>query len=122
MLELVLALLALAFGLLMLVFWSRTRALRAQLSELAFAKSSQSVRYGKLSEQFMPFLKEYPYDPQHFRFLGTPIDGVQFNDNEIVFLEFKAANGKLSERQRAVRALIADKRVRFEERRLSESS
>ncbi|HLD78091.1 MAG TPA: Holliday junction resolvase-like protein [archaeon] len=118
-LELLLAALAAVFLLIALFLGSRLFALRRQLAELAFAKSSQSVRYGKLSEQFMPFLKDYPYDPQQFRFLGTPVDGVQFNEDEIVFLEFKAANGRASEKQRSIRGLVEKKAVRFEERRIS---
>ena len=118
-LELLLAALAAVFLLIALFLGSRLFALRRQLAELAFAKSSQSVRYGKLSEQFMPFLKDYPYDPQQFRFLGTPVDGVQFNEDEIVFLEFKAANGRASEKQRSIRALVEQKKVRFEERRIT---
>src|SRR3989338_4886957 len=94
--------------------WSRLRTLGAAHGELQFAKQSQSVRYGKMSEQFMPFLKDYPYDPQQFRFLGTPVDGLQFNDDEIVFLGFKAASGRASEKQRSIRALGEQKAVRFQ--------
>ncbi len=119
MLELLLAAIAALFLLIALFLGTRLNTLRRQLTDLASAKNSQSVKYGKMSEQFMPFLKDYPYDSQHFRFLGTPIDGVQFNPDEIVFLEFKAANGKASEKQRAIRALVEKKAVRFEERRIS---
>ena len=119
------ALLAGIVGVLLLVafilLW-RLGALRRQLVELAFAKQSQSVKYGKLTEQFMPFLKEYPYDPQRFRFLGTPIDGVQFNEDSIVFVEFKAGKHALSEPQREVKELVERKRVRFEEFRVEEST
>lgn len=89
-----------------------------RLTEVHFQKRSLSSKYGKMTEQFLPFLADYPYDPQNFRFLGTPIDGVQFNDNEIVFLEFKVADSQLSQKQRAIRDLIKDRRVSFEELRL----
>ncbi len=85
-----------------------------RLSRVHFEKRSLSTKYGKLSEQFMPFLEHYPYDPQLFRFLGTPIDGIQFGEEEIVFLEFKAAGGALSPAQRRVRELIEERKVRFE--------
>lgn len=86
----------------------------ARLGQVHFEKRSLSSRYGKLSEQFMPFLAHYPYDPQLFRFLGTPIDGIQFTDEEIVFLEFKAAGGALSPRQKHIKELVEQGKTRFE--------
>lgn len=85
---------------------------------LAFQKSSLSSKYGKMSEQFMPFLKDYPYDSQNFRFLGSPVDGVQFCEDKIVFVEFKTATSRLSDRQRQIAELIWNKKVSFEEHRL----
>ncbi|MBW2562229.1 MAG: hypothetical protein JRE40_15440 [Deltaproteobacteria bacterium] len=78
-----------------------------------------SVRYGRLTEQFMPFLESYPYDPHDFRFLGTPIDGVQFTEEAIVLIEFKAAGSRLSNRQRAIKEMVEDGSVRFETHRIS---
>jgi len=89
------------------------------ITQLDKQKRSQSIRYGKLAEQFMPFLETYPYDPQDFRFLGTPIDGVQFTEDAIVFVEFKAADSQLSQRQRAIRKMVEEGAVRFEVHRLS---
>ena len=89
--------------------------LAKKLSAVSFQKSSLSSRYGKLSEQFMPFLKDYPYNPQQFRFLGSPIDGVQFEDDKIVFVEFKAADSHLSERQKKIKVLVDSKKVEFRE-------
>ena len=82
-------------------------------------KRSQSIRYGKLTEQFMPFLETYPYDPHDFRFLGTPIDGVQFTEDAIVLIEFKAAGSQLSQRQRTIKKMVEDGAVRFEVHRMS---
>src|SRR4030065_901860 len=84
--------------------------LKLNHSDLASKKQSQSTRYGKMTEQFLPFLKEYPYDENRFRFLGNPIDGVQFTDDGIIFIEFKAANSRLSSEQKRVKNLIEDKK------------
>jgi len=92
--------------------------LRSGLSEALSRKQSLSVRYGKMTEQFFPFLADYPYDPQRFRFLGSPIDGVQFNDDSVVFIEFKAAGSALSHGQKKIRDLIDEKKVKFEEIRI----
>ena len=89
------------------------------ITELDKKKRSQSIRYGKLTEQFMPFLETYPYDPQDFRFLGTPIDGVQFTDEAIVLVEFKAAGSQLSQRQRTIKRMVEEGAVRFEVHRMS---
>ena len=89
------------------------------LAQLDSQKRSQSVRYGKLTEQFMPFLESYPYDPHDFRFLGTPIDGVQFTEDSIVLIEFKAADSRLSNRQRAIKKIVEEGAVRFEIHRVS---
>lgn len=103
----ILFILALAFFLL----WRRVVLI---LKETKFAKRSLSSRYGKLSEQFMPFLKNYPYDSQNFRFLGAPIDGMQFENDKIIFLEFKAADSGLTLTQKNIRRLIEKRKVFFE--------
>jgi len=97
------------------ILWRRSSARHA---EVAFSKASLSSKYGKMSEQFMPFLKDYPYDPQNFRFLGTPIDGIQFCDDKIVFIEFKTNSSQLSPRQKQVAQNIWQKKVEFEEHRI----
>jgi len=86
--------------------------------DLASKKQSQSVHYGKMTEQFLPFLKSYPYDENRFRFLGNPIDGIQFTDDGIIFIEFKAANSQLSASQKKIKSLVENKKVYFEEYRV----
>ncbi|MBI4021534.1 MAG: endonuclease [Candidatus Aenigmarchaeota archaeon] len=90
------------------------RHLRRQVSRLAFDKLSQAARHGRMAEQFLPFAASYPYDPQEFRFLGSPIDGVQFSPEKIVLVEFKAG-GRLSVRQREIKRLVEAGKVTFEE-------
>ena len=85
-----------------------------RLKREEFRKRSQSSRYGKLTEQFLPLVDSFPWDPGNFRFLGTPIDGVQFEDDRIILVEFKAANSQLSRRQRHIRDLVNDGKVGFE--------
>jgi predicted Holliday junction resolvase-like endonuclease len=89
------------------------------IAELDKQKRSQSIRYGKLAEQFMPFLESYPYDPHDFRFLGTPIDGIQFTEDAIILVEFKAADSQLTQRQRTIKRIIEEGDVRFEIYRMS---
>lgn len=105
----------LAFLLLMLYLYRRAWK---ELAEMKFSKQSLSSKYGKMTEQFMPFVKDYPYDPQGFRFIGTPVDGVQFEPDKVVFVEFKSAGGKLSAKQKGVRDIVEKKKVGFREFRI----
>jgi len=93
--------------------------IRKLLMEALSKKQSLSTKYGRMSEQFMPFLRTYPYDEQNFRFLGTPVDGVQFNDDGIVFVEFKTSGSKLTPKQKSIKDMIERKKVRFDEIRMS---
>lgn len=66
----------------------------------------------------MPFLEQYPYNPDCFRFLGNPIDGVQFEEDKIIFMEFKTGSSQLSQNQKRIREIVDKKRVEFEEFRI----
>ncbi|MEK6957434.1 MAG: Holliday junction resolvase-like protein [archaeon] len=103
-----------------LVFFlmKRLSSLEGVLSELKFSKSSQSVKYGKMTEQFVPFTKDFPFNPENFRFLGNPIDGIVFEENKIIFAEFKAGSSQLSEKQRRVKELVEKKKVEWFEHRI----
>jgi len=113
MLEIFLAIIAIALGIAAWLFWRQSSELRQELSELQFAKSSQSVKYGKLSEQWIPLSESFPYNAESFRFLGSPIDGVAFEDDKIVFCEFKANKAGLSERQKKIKELVKERKVEW---------
>ena len=78
-------------------------------------QSSLSTVYGRISEQWFPLMDRYPYDSQGFRFIGTPVDGVQFEEDRIVFCEFKTNQSALSPVQRQIRDLVQSGRVYWEE-------
>lgn len=83
-----------------------------------FQRHSLASKYGKMTENFMPFLADYPYDAHNFRFIGNPIDGISFEDDKVVFIEFKTASSRLTPKQMQIRELIENRRVTFEEHRL----
>ncbi len=83
-----------------------------------FRRRSLSVKYGKSVEEFAPFMEKYKYNPSNFRFIGSPIDGVQFEDDKIIFMEFKSSSSKLSEKQKRIKELIKRGKVFFEEFRI----
>ena len=82
-------------------------------NQLVYQKKSSEVRLGKTVENVAPFFDEWPYDPGNFRFLGNPIDGISFNDDEIVFVEIKTGMSRLSKNQIKVKSLIKDGKVKF---------
>mgnify|MGYP001579501732 CR=1 FL=1 len=96
----------------------RTIELELRLNDTISRKQSLSTKYGKMTEQFMPFLETYPYDKQNFRFIGSPIDGVQFEKDKIIFVEFKAGEHQISVNQKLVRELVEHGKVKFEEFRI----
>lgn len=91
--------------------------LRDELASLRFSKQSQSVKYGQLTEQWIPFSKNFPYNAQNFRFIGKPIDGISFEDDKVVFVEFKSNKSQLNDSQKRVRELVEKKKVEWLELR-----
>lgn len=92
--------------------------LRRRLRRLDAAKRSQSARYGRTTEHFAPFMDHWPWDPRGFRFIGDPIDGIQFTDDGLVIVEIKAAGSRLSPVQRRIRDHVAAGRVAWREVRI----
>ena len=75
---------------------------------------SQSVKFGQISEQFIPLHNLFPWDSKQFRFLGSPIDGIQFEEDQIIQVEFKSGNSDLTTKQRKIRNLVQNGKVDFQ--------
>lgn len=94
------------------------RRLEMALNVLEAERSRQrslSASYGRITEQWFPLMDGYPYDSQNFRFLGTPVDGVQFEEDKIIFVEFKSGRAELSAVQRKLKKAVESGRVYWEE-------
>ena len=99
------------------LWWSGKRYRR----EVDRKQRGDRVVRGLISEQFAPFtetFQELGWDPQEFKFLGRPVDGVQFQEDEIIIVEFKTGNADLSSKQRHIKDLVDRRQVRFQEVRL----
>ncbi len=94
---------------------NKLKKLQQMHDELAFEHRSKIVKHGKSFEQFFPFMSNYPYDPNHFRFIGSPIDGLSFEDDKIVFLEFKTGTSQLNNNQKRVKDQVNNKKVKWKE-------
>lgn len=97
---------------------SKFFSLKEELASIQYLKRSQSVKYGQLTEQWIPFSTKYPFDSQNFRFIGNPIDGVSFEEDKIVFVEFKTNLSRLSDSQKKIRDLVLDKKIEWLELRI----
>ena len=86
---------------------------KSSASELKSRIRSQSTRYGQITEQFLPLVEAYPWDSKQFRFLGTPIDGIQFEEDKIVLVEFKSSSSQMSVKQRKIKELVEQGKVEF---------
>ena len=93
---------------------NKISTLQKNLTKTTSDKISLSTKYGQISEEFFPLEQSYPYNSKDFKFLGNPIDGIQFNEDKIILVEFKTNNSKLSTKQRHIRNLINNKQVEFE--------
>jgi predicted Holliday junction resolvase-like endonuclease len=115
----------------------RLRLEHASEVELATRRSvnqSRSTLKGQIAEQMAPLLAGFAYEPADARFLGDPIDYVVFRGRtrfgdpeqdldglEVVLLEIKQGQSKLSPIQRAIADAVEAGRVRFEICRIADN-
>lgn len=104
------------------VLWWKARYTGA-LRRDAVARSA-AVTMGKVSEQLLPFLPDFPFNPRDARFLGSPVDLVVFDGlaedavRRVVLVEVKTGTAGLSARERLIRDAVRDGRVEWLELRL----
>jgi len=87
---------------------------------------SQAVIIGKVTEHFVPYLPDFPFNPRDARFIGSPVDFIVFDGmsdeqvKEVVFVEVKTGQSPaLTTRQRQIRNAVQSGRVRWKEIRIS---
>jgi len=97
------------------------KALEEDYNKLLHQKKSSEVRLGKVAENMAPFFSCWPYDPNTFRFLGNPVDGIQFTNDEIIFIEIKTGKARLSDSQKWIKKLIQEKKVSFASFKIGEN-
>ena len=84
-------------------------------------KQSRAVLTGQFSEQIAPYMPYFPYKPTEARFIGKPVDFVVFKGmdekkiSEVVFVEVKSGNSKLSQQEKNLKETIKNKKVKFVE-------
>ena len=89
--------------------------------------TSRATIKGRIAEQFAPMLPEFEYLPSDAKFLGDPIDYVIFDGYtewrdgnlpaeqiEVILMDIKSGNARLSKGQIAIEQAVNQGRVRFE--------
>ena len=89
--------------------------LKSKITNLDSNLRSNAVKQGLTLEQWIPISENYPWDHRNFRFLGDPIDGIQFENNKILLVEFKSGNSRMSNKQKAIQQLVENGKVEFVE-------
>jgi len=82
-------------------------------------KKQSEIRLGQIAEQFVPFIENFSYDPKKARFIGSPIDLVVFDDEEIIFLEIKTGKSQLNANQRRIKKQVEEKKIKWDVIRVS---
>ncbi|MBI4452307.1 hypothetical protein HY637_02680 [Candidatus Woesearchaeota archaeon] len=84
-------------------------------------KQSRAVLSGQISEQLAPYLPDFPYKPTEARFIGKPVDFIVFKGmdekkiEEVVFVEVKTGQSKLSSVEKSLKETIQNKKVLWDE-------
>lgn len=87
---------------------------------------SRAVLTGQFSEQIAPYLPGFNFNPSECKFIGKPVDFIVFKGmderrvDEIVFVEVKSGNAKLSDFEKKVKEAVENGRVRWEEYHVSD--
>lgn len=82
-------------------------------------KKSREVLTGQFSEQLAPYMPDFPYSPTECRFIGKPVDFIVFKGmdlgepSEVIFVEVKSGESKLSTREQKLKEVIENKKVRW---------
>lgn len=100
------------------------RGLDVMRSRKEALRLSRATLRGQVAEQLAPLLPGFDYSLDDARFLGAPVDYVVFDgygdddEVEVVFVEVKTGNARLSRGERRIRDAVRAGRVRFETLRL----
>ncbi len=111
----------LLLGLVYVLIWKarHTGAIRQDAIQRSLA-----VTVGKVSEQLVPYLPDFQFNPKDVRFLGSPVDLVVFDGldagavRRVIFIEVKTGASGLSTRERQVRDAIQAGNVEWTELRV----
>lgn len=96
-----------------LAYRTAVSPLHKKIEKLSGEQSS-TTSYDKIIEQSEPtMLCNYPFAYENFRFIGDPIDGIQFEDDRIIFVEFKTDQSKPDAVKTKIKELVEKGKVEW---------
>src|SRR3989344_947254 len=100
---------------LIIILFAIIRNISRKYMDLQYKHKSNFVKHGKSFEQLFPLMNNYPYEHRNFRFIGDPIDGLSFEEDKIMFIEFKTGGSNLSQKQRKIKELVEKGKIEWKE-------
>jgi len=85
--------------------------LKTKVTKLTTQNEALRTIKNKDTKRLDPSTIPYPYSAENFRFIGGPIDGIQFEDEHIVFIAFKTPKSRLSPQQERIKQLVKNKKL-----------
>lgn len=114
-----------------LILWVGAMRILFSLEHKEIRKSaisgSKNQILGELYEKVLPVLPNFPFKPKDMVFLGKGCDYIIFDWlsegrlREIIFLELKSGNARLTKNEEAIRYTISHKQVRYAEYHIASS-
>ncbi|HZY43181.1 MAG TPA: Holliday junction resolvase-like protein, partial [Anaerolineae bacterium] len=83
------------------------------------SQKSQAVTLGNVTEHFVPYLRDFIFNPKDAHFIGSPVDFIVFdglNDGEVksvVFIEVKTGTSGLSSTERGIKEAVQSGKVQW---------
>lgn len=62
-------------------------------------------------KEHQELMQYYPFDHENFRFIGSPVDGIQFEADRILFVLFKKENLSLTVEQERIKKILEEGKV-----------
>ena len=85
-------------------------------------KRSRAVLSGQITDQIAPYLPDFPCSAADVRFVGKPVDFIAFPGmtegkkiEEILLIEVKTGTSQLSSREKEIKELVREGKVRYTE-------
>ncbi len=64
-------------------------------------------------KDYQEIMKYYPFNQENFRFIGSPVDGLQFEDDQILFVLFTKEYVPLTIEQNHIKTLLQNGKVKW---------
>ena len=68
---------------------------------------------GFQQKNIQEMLRYYPFNLDNFHFIESPVDGIQFDEDVILFIRFKKDNLPRTKEQRQIKHLIEQGKVKW---------